>query len=188
MSKIFFDTEFTGLKKNTDLISIGLISDDGKEFYAEFTDFDKSKIDDENWITTNVLNNTIAFGSVDPTDVVLDETTYHKGTKSEIAKDLLSWFNQFDSIEMISDVCHYDYVLFIDIFGSAFDLPEKIPACCHDINQDIANYYMITDADAFDISREEILRQNGIYSFGDKHNSLYDARVIKSIYEIIKGI
>ena len=31
--KIFFDTEFTGLHKNTTLISIGLVSETGDEFY-----------------------------------------------------------------------------------------------------------------------------------------------------------
>lgn len=188
MSKIFFDCEFTGLKKDADLISIGLISDNGKEFYAEFTDFNKSKIDDLNWITQNVLNNTIAFGSSDLLDIVTDETTYHKGTKLQILSELLDWLDQFEEIQMISDVCHYDYVLFIDIFGTAFDLPDKISACCHDINQDIADYYMVSDAEAFDISREEILTKNGMLALGDKHNSLYDARVIKYIYEIIKGI
>lgn len=187
MTRIFFDTEFTGLKKDTDLISIGLVSEDGKEFYAEFTDFDESKIDDMQWIKTNVLDNTITYGGVDPTQIIIDEDNFVQGTKEEIAKQLMLWLNQFDTIEMISDVCHYDYVLFIDIFGSAFDLPEKIPACCHDINHDIANYYMVCDSEAFDISREEILLQNGIECFGAKHNSLYDANVIKTIYEIIKG-
>ena len=32
---IYFDCEFTGLYKDTKLISIGLISDDGKQFYAD---------------------------------------------------------------------------------------------------------------------------------------------------------
>ena len=55
--KIFFDTEFTGLHQNTTLISIGLISECGKTFYAEFTDYDKSQIDD--WLQENVINNLI---------------------------------------------------------------------------------------------------------------------------------
>jgi len=36
MTRIFFDTEFTGLHKDTTLISIGLIAEDGRTFYAEF--------------------------------------------------------------------------------------------------------------------------------------------------------
>ncbi|WP_376716592.1 hypothetical protein [Vagococcus carniphilus] len=53
--KVFFDTEFTGLHKDTTLISIGLIAENGNKFYAEFTDYDKTQIDD--WLQENVINN-----------------------------------------------------------------------------------------------------------------------------------
>ena len=33
--KIFFDTEFTGLVQNTKLISIGMVDENGRAFYAE---------------------------------------------------------------------------------------------------------------------------------------------------------
>lgn len=55
MTKVFFDTEFSGLHKNTTLISIGLISECGKTFYAELTDYDTTQID--GWLQTNVLDN-----------------------------------------------------------------------------------------------------------------------------------
>ena len=55
--KVFFDTEFTGLRKDTTIISIGLVSDNYKKFYAEFTDYDKDQVDD--WIKDNVINNLI---------------------------------------------------------------------------------------------------------------------------------
>ena len=42
--KIFFDTEFTGLHKNTTLVSIGFISEDGRTFYAECNDFDWDQV------------------------------------------------------------------------------------------------------------------------------------------------
>ena len=38
MKLIFFDTEFTGLIIYPRLISIGLVSEDGREFYAELSD------------------------------------------------------------------------------------------------------------------------------------------------------
>ena len=37
-----------------------------------------------------------------------------------------------------------------------------------------------------EIKIEEILQNNAIVIDGDKHNSLYDAKVIKEIYNIIK--
>ena len=51
--KLFFDMEFTGLRQNTTPISIGIVSEDGKRFYAEFTDYDESQCDD--WIKENVI-------------------------------------------------------------------------------------------------------------------------------------
>ena len=54
--KIFFDLEFTGLHKLTTPISIGLVSEDGDKFYAEFTDYDKFQID--NFLKSEVLSKT----------------------------------------------------------------------------------------------------------------------------------
>ena len=53
-TKIFFDCEFTGLHQKTELISIALISECEKTFYAEFTDFDINQIDE--WLQENVIN------------------------------------------------------------------------------------------------------------------------------------
>ena len=54
-TKVFFDCEFTGLHKNTTLVSIGLISEHGQTFYAELNDYDKSQLDD--WLKSNVIKN-----------------------------------------------------------------------------------------------------------------------------------
>ena len=59
----------------------------------------------------------------------------------------------------------------------------KINSACHDINQDIAEAYHISEILAFDKSREEILKESKIEITGEKHNSLYDAKVIKAIYD-----
>ena len=108
--KIFFDTEFTGLRKDTTLISIGLVSANGQVFYAEFTDYDKTMVND--WIKENVIKN--LMNRNDPNH------GYYVGTKEEIRDKLTEWFSQFDAVELVSDVCHYDMVLLIDLFGSAF--------------------------------------------------------------------
>jgi hypothetical protein len=54
MRTYFFDTEFTGLRKDTTLISIGIVSDTGDRFYAELTDYDEGMCDE--WIEKNVLD------------------------------------------------------------------------------------------------------------------------------------
>lgn len=181
--KIFFDTEFTGLHKDTTLISIGLVSEDNRMFYAELTDFDASQCDD--WIRENVIDNLVG---TKPDSLYVPNL--HVGTKDNIAKSLRNWLLQFNNVELVSDVCHYDMVLFCDIFGGAFDIPNNVSACCYDINQDIAEKYQISQKDAFDKSREEILwdgyKEQSIA--GDKHNALYDAKVIRQLYQILNNV
>jgi hypothetical protein len=70
-------------------------------------------------------------------------------------------------------------VLLIDLFGTAFDLPENVSPSCHDINQDIANAYNLSDTEAFSESREGLLND---FIEGEKHNALYDAEVIRALY------
>lgn len=194
--KIFFDTEFTGLHKGTTLISIGCVSEDGRTFYAEFTDYDKSQIDD--WIDTHVIQN-LTFNNVSgsfanyefirkyPTEHSLKMRSRYsvelKGDTTAIRYELGCWLNQFDEVLFVSDCCHYDFVLLIDIFGTAFDLPENVCPACHDINQDIAKYYNIREHEAFDVCRENIVNMEN--DMQGKHNALHDAIVIKEIYNIV---
>lgn len=99
---------------------------------------------------------------------------------------MTDWLSQYDNVELVSDVCHYDMVLFIDIFGSAFYIPDNVNPACHDINQDIALVYMISEREAFDKSREDIIYYYKCKITGDKHNALYDAQVIKAIYNCLQ--
>lgn len=185
--ELFFDCEFTGLHKDTTLVSIGIVAENGKKFYVEFSDYDESQCDD--WIKENVLKHTILAGN-DTLAARLGEdsnTTVVLGSKADIRYELGEWLKQFDEVQFVSDVCHYDMVLLIDIFGTAFGLPGNVSAACHDINQDIAKHYGISEREAFDKSREDIVSELCEQQIeGEKHNALYDAEVIKAIYaEII---
>lgn len=185
---IYFDTEFTGLHKNTTLISIGLVDENNRTFYAEFTDFDQSQVND--WILENVIEHLICNKPENRgkrgTSIFGDKTIV-VGEKQLIKTELENWLSEYDDVQLVSDVCHYDMVLFIDIFGDAFSIPKNVSAVCYDINQDIAKYNKYSNREAFDESRENFIGRQGITINGDKHNSLYDAMVIKEIYHIING-
>lgn len=180
---LYFDTEFTGLHKDTTLISIGIVSEDGRKFYAESANYNENQCN--GWIKENVLNN--LFLNNDNIGVDYKERSVQvKGSEVTIFKYLQDWLAQFDEVQFVSDVCHYDFVLLIDLFGTAFDLPGNVCAACHDINQDIARYYSISERAAFDKSREEIVSELcGHEIEGRKHNALYDAEVIRVIYQEI---
>ena len=82
---IYFDTEFTGLHKDTTLISLGCVADDGRRFYTEFTDFDKSQCND--WINENVINN-LLLGSKGLGVLEADELVTARGSRHFIVKEL----------------------------------------------------------------------------------------------------
>ena len=175
--KIFMDTEFTGLHQNTTLISLGLISEDGKEFYAEFNDYDKSQIDD--WLQKNVINN-LKFNedmieNADGCYIYNEISTEIYGNNDIIKVELEKWLSQFESVEIWSDCLAYDWVLFGQIFGHAFNIPKNV----YYIPFDICTLMKIKGIDT-DISREEFI-ENSVE--GKKHNALYDAKVIKKCYE-----
>ncbi len=183
--KIFFDTEFTGLHKNTTLISIGLVADDGRKFYAEMTDYDRGQLNP--WLKENVIGNLMRQEDDNtPEDAYPD--WYYSGSTEFIRPKLLRWLEEFDYVEWVSDVAHYDFILLIDlVFKDAISMGNAgYPAVCYDINNDIAVFHGISIDEAFDLSREDILEANGVVlTEVVKHNALYDAEVIRAIYNII---
>lgn len=168
--KLFFDTEFTGLHQNTSLISIGIVDEINRKFYAEFTDFDGAQVDE--WIQDNVIKNLYL-------EKTLPDGTYTqiRGDKNYVKKALVNFFEDYrnEPIEMISDCLAYDWVLFNEIFGHAFNIPKNV----NYIPTDICTIFRMKGLDP-DINREEFIS----YSVdGKKHNALYDAMVIKKCYE-----
>lgn len=208
ITNLFFDTEFTGLQKDTDLISIGIVDNVGNTFYAEFNDFDINKINsnlfnNDHWIENNVFpnllftNTNIYYKSINSTlNSIQTENIYIKDNKEHIKYYLEKFLIKYDQIQFVSDCCHYDFVLLIDLFKSALFLPAKINPYCHDINTDIARYYNISETEAFNMNRlnlvtksDNILKQsklnfNSIYH-KQQHNALIDAFNIAIIYNEI---
>jgi hypothetical protein len=167
-TKIFFDTEFTGLHQNTTLISIGLVSECGKTFYAEFTDYDKSQVDE--WLQNNVINN-LNIPDDDTTQLV---NTF-KGDKEFIKEKLEVWLSQFEQIEMWSDCLSYDWVLFNQIWGHAFNIPKNI----YYIPFDLSTLLLCYGYNA-DLSRKDFSGLDEI-----NHNALSDAKMIRMCYNKI---
>jgi hypothetical protein len=177
--KIFMDTEFTGLHKDTTLISIGLVAENGRTFYAELTDYDKSQVDD--WLQVNVIDNLYLHKKLYSMKELLrasveDDHVELRENKEYTAQTLELWFETFNEpIQLWSDCLSYDWVLFNDLFGHAFNIPKNV----YYIPFDICTLFEIRRVDP-DINREEFI---DVEIEGKKHNALYDAKVIKACYE-----
>lgn len=173
--KVFFDTEFTGLHKNTSLISIGLVAETGERFYAEFTDYNRDQVG--GWLKENVFPGLMELQPLGtPNAPAILPPNCYCGDRVEIANELAEWLESFGLLEMWSDCLAYDWVLFCDLFGGAFNIPNNV----YYIPFDICTLFWANSIDP-DISREGYA---GIDAGpNDKHNSLHDALVIKACYE-----
>ncbi len=185
--KLFFDEEFTGLHKDTTLISIGITSESGEFFYCELTDYNKSQVD--NWIQINVIGNLKYDLPPEGEDNYYVRTNHFnqkidtrkgfsiemQGDTEDLKRELTEWLAQWDEVEMWSDCLAYDWVLFNHIFGHAFNIPKNV----YYIPFDICTLFKIKGIDP-DISREQY---SGMVENVEKHNALWDAIVIKACFD-----
>lgn len=183
--RIFFDTEFTGLHQKTTLISLGMVSDCGKTFYAELTDYDQKQID--SWLQKNVIDNLFLPPLPDAAICKIDYSEFkdkgnltYKGGMQNLADAIMDWLGQFGKVEIWSDCLAYDWVLFCSVFGHAFDIPDNV----YYIPFDICALFKIKGIDP-DISRENF---SDIKEVERKHNALHDAKVIKACFDKLQNL
>lgn len=115
MSRIWFDTEFVEDGHTIDLLSIGLVRDDGATYYAECAEADHARASD--WVKANVLPH--LTGDTKPRAQIAREIVEFAGSKPEF------W----------AYYCSYDWVALCQLFGTMMDLPKGWPMYCLDIKQ-----------------------------------------------------
>lgn len=170
--KLFFDFEFTGLHQNTTPISLGVVADNGKEFYCEFTDYDKKQIDP--WLQENIIDKLTMQDEKPETYHNLGSVTFVKGNTAFIRNYLLEWLKQFTYVEFWGDCMWYDGVLLNRLLGGAFSLPNNV----YYIYFDIGTLFRFCGVDP-DIHRESFIDR----PVTNKHNALADAEVIQACYD-----
>lgn len=119
MTNYYYDTEFAEDGKVIDLISIGIVSEDGREFYRESSEFDESKCND--WVKKNVLP------KLGPKE--------KRKTKEQIRQDLLDFIGDDRSPRFIAYVATYDHMCLCQLFGDMSKLPPEYPHYSWDLKQ-----------------------------------------------------
>jgi hypothetical protein len=115
--KYFLDCEFIDDGKTIDLISIGIVREDDKIYYAVSTEFNFSKASD--WVKDNVLDK-------------LPRTTTYWRSREQIKNEILEFIGD-DKPEFWGFYCAYDWVCFCQLFGRMLDLPKDWSKCCRDL-------------------------------------------------------
>lgn len=113
--KIYFDTEFIENGRTIDLLSIGMVREDGAEFYAELYEADRSRASD--WVKENVLPS--LTGPVKLRRVVAEMIIEFAGDNPEF----WAWY------------ADYDWVALCQLYGRMIDLPPGWPMYCRDYKQ-----------------------------------------------------
>jgi len=117
--KYFIDTEFIerGPFYPIDLISIGIVAEDGREYYAVTSSFDPELAGE--WVKLNVLPHIAGY----------PQTPLWK-----IGKEVEAFVGT-DKPEFWGYYADYDWVVFCQMFGAMVDLPKGWPMFCRDIKQ-----------------------------------------------------
>lgn len=179
---IYIDTEFfeNGPCKPIELISIGMVSVDGREFYAERSTFDWQAVPHDHWIQGNVRPNLLYQKEVKNkiSWLVIHMNplkTHVLGGYPEIASAIRGWLSQFQDVQFYGYFSSYDWVVFCQIFGRMVDLPEGMPKYCMDLKQ------MMTERGL----SEEWKRKACPDPVGE-HNALVDAKWNRSLHHNIR--
>lgn len=167
MSKLFLDTEFTELSQQAQLLSLALVSEDERWFYAEFTDVDTNGLSE--WHQEHVVPHLSL--SEQQISQFPSGGTYLKATKPQIVSSLKEWLQQWTHIEIWADVPAFDWVLFCELFGGALHIPKQI----HYVVRDLATLFILRGYDADTDRFEFAYRELGNRPEMVRHNALADA-------------
>lgn len=115
--KYFFDTEFIENGKTIDLISLGIVCEDGRERYYENSDCDHSLASP--WVKENVLPYLMGGACSVP--------------RAEIGVRLVAFVGP--DPEFWAYYADYDWVAMCQIYGTMMDLPDGWPMICYDLRQ-----------------------------------------------------
>lgn len=155
MTRYFYDCEFLEDGKTVDLISIGIVADDGREFYAvnEMVSEDPlwSRITKHRWLMANVVPHLPLWRLIPDSRKVDQPVGRFRGNFNLDIDDpavmhparIAERVEQFiaagspdrERNELWAYYGAYDHVALCQLYGTMMDLPACIPMWTHDLMQ-----------------------------------------------------
>lgn len=172
--RYFYDTEFVEDGVTIDLVSIGIVAEDGREYYAVSSEFDLDRFMARPWMMANVwpsLPHQSVLEIVDGRTEVFDYGHPSVRTREAIRTEVYEFLVKDHSCaELWAWYGAYDHVALAQLFGKMIDMPAAIPMWTNDLRQEV---YRL---DCYD----KLLEQET-----GKHNALEDARHLRDNYRIV---
>lgn len=135
--RFWFDTEFIEDGRTIDLLSIGIVAEDGRTYYATSGEADLSKASP--WVLENViphLNTTSGRGSY---SLNVSRQTIRDGVLAFVGPvaygDARNLPGANGTPEFWAYYADYDWVALCQLFGTMMDLPKGWPMYCRDVKQ-----------------------------------------------------
>ncbi|HEY1973753.1 MAG TPA: polyadenylate-specific 3'-exoribonuclease AS [Pseudonocardia sp.] len=120
--RFFYDCEFIEDGHTIELISIGVVDTDGREFYAVSTEFDDRRAGP--WVRANVLPKLPSPG----------DSSWR--SRTAIRDDLLEFLVQpGEEIELWAWIAAYDHVVLCQLWGAMPALPRPLPRFTRELRQ-----------------------------------------------------
>ncbi|SDR86818.1 polyadenylate-specific 3'-exoribonuclease AS [Corynebacterium timonense] len=120
--RYFYDTEFIEDGRTIDLVSIGIVAEDGREYYAVSTDFDARLANQ--WVRKNVL------------DKLPNPQSGAWKSPRAIRDDVLEFLTASDSApELWAWVGAYDHIVLAQLWGDMTGLPRQLPRFTRELKQ-----------------------------------------------------
>ncbi|MDX3455073.1 3'-5' exoribonuclease [Streptomyces sp. ME02-8801-2C] len=145
--RIFYDTEFVENGTTIDLVSIGMVAEDGRELYAVSSEFDSSKLLINPWLVDNVWPSLptkpcpAGHRCLSRGKGHLDYDHPDVDSRAQIARRVRDFVlgtdpEQLPHVELWAWYGAYDHVALAQLFGRMIDLPEGMPMWTNDLRQE----------------------------------------------------
>lgn len=177
--KIFYDAEFLEDGRTVDLISIGMVAEDGREYYAVSRDASKRRlrrrIRRHPWLMANVVPSLPkAHGDWNlymPRRWLFNYSDPCVKPRHLIAREVRDFILATPEAQLWAWYGAYDHVALCQLWGRMIDLPEGVPMWTNDLKQECVR-----------LGNPKIPRQAS-----GEHNALEDARHNRAIAEFLKA-
>ncbi len=173
--KVWYDTEFLeeGYGNPLHLISIGLVAEDGREYYAVNNEVGinplNSKIAGHGWLMLNVVSSL----------PLLEKNAYnfwldfeHPDVKSRLSirNEVDAFLMDTPDLELWAWYGAYDHLMLAQLYGRMIDMPAYVPMYTNDLRQEM-----------FRLGDPPIPEQKT-----GNHNALEDARHLRKVDEALR--
>lgn len=164
--RYWLDTEFIEDGKTIDLISIGIVAEDGRSLYRQRNEARLGNASE--WVQQNVLPH------LQPCLCTLAFSDCPWKNASTIAADIKAFCDpeKYGKPEFWGYYADYDWVALCQLFGTMMDLPKGWPMYCRDLKQWCD-----------DLGNPKLPEQGK-----GEHHALADARWNKQAWEFLKGL